>query len=714
MSAPPFEMGMLGRRRVRHVKQAEAAECGLASLLMVANHHGHELDLGALRRRFAASSRGMSLRSLMQTADALGLSARPLKVGLKGLGNVQLPAILHWDMNHFVVLERIKGDRGFVLDPANDGRWHDAESLSRHFTGVAVELRPRADFKPEREKRELKLGQLWSNATGFKRTLAQVAILSLVLQAYALGAPLFLQLALDQALPAFDADLLTVLAVGFGLFAVVNATALLLRSFVLLSAGTAVSYGVASNVARHLMRLPIGWFEKRTVGDVLSRFQSVQPIQKLLTESAATSAIDGLMAVLTLALMFAYSPTLALVAAGALAFYAGVRALTFPAERRAENERIAAAGREQGAMIETLRGITALRLAGRETMRHAVWQNKLSESLAASYDHERVRAWQGAAVILIQTLELVILVWLAVGLAIKGGFSVGMILAFLSYRLQFSNAGKVLIDRAIDLRMLRLHLDRLSDVALTAEDAGFAEPDHRPEPFRGEVELREVTYAYDTREPDILKGVSFRVEPGEHVAITGASGGGKTTLAKVLLGLIEPTAGEVRIDGLPLSRFGRRALREHVGAVLQDDLLFAGNIAENVAGFDVVDPERLDEALRAASIAEDVARMPMKHLTLVGDMGSNLSGGQRQRILLARALYRRPKLLVIDEGTAHLDVEHERSVNDAINRLGVTRIIIAHRRETVQAASRVITLADGVLAADETRRNRVNETPLAS
>lgn len=690
-----MDLGVLPRRRVRLVRQAEVTECGLASLAMVANSWGHDLDLSALRRRFGVSSRGMNLRALMQTADALGFTPRPLKVGLPALKQVKLPAVLHWDMDHFVVLERVRGDRAFILDPAQDGRWHDAESLSRHFTGVVLELRPSAAFEPVSERRRLRLGQLWSGASGLKRTLAQVALLSLVLQAYVLASPYLLQLAVDQALPAFDADLMTVLALGFGLFALVNAGATLLRNFVLLSSGVALSFGIASNVARRLLRLPVAWFETRTVGDVLSRFQSVQPIQKLLTESAAASAVDGLLAVLTLALMCVYSAPLALVAAGAAGLYAAVRALTLPAERRAETQRIVAAGREQSAMIESLRGIVTLRLAGRETMRHAVWQNKLSESLGAGYAHERVKAWQGAAFALITGLELVLLVWMAVRHAVAGGFSVGMIFAFMAYRQQFSTTAKTLTDRTVDLRMLGLHLERLGDIALTGEDRGFAEPAVLPDGLRGEIELRGVAYRYGVHEPLVLKGVDLRIRPGEHLAITGTSGGGKSTLAKILLGLIEPTAGEVLIDGEPLARRGRRAFREEVAAVLQDDLLFAGTIAENVAGFDQVDPERLREALEAASVAEDVAAMPMKHLTVVGDMGSSLSGGQRQRILLARALYRRPRVLVMDEGTAHLDAEHERRVNRAVSAMGITRIVIAHRRETIEAADRVVHLVDG-------------------
>lgn len=701
MAQSTIDTGILPSRRMRLVRQAEITECGLACLAMISNYWGSDLDLPALRRRFGVSSRGITLRTLMQTADSLGLTPRALKIApgsgvLAGLSGIQTPAILHWDLDHFVVVEKVTKGRAYILNPAVGASWHDEQSLSRHVTGVALELRPSTTFRPERDRTPLSLRQLWSGSTGFRRSIFQTAILSLVLQAHVLASPYFLQLAIDQALPSFDRDLLAVLAIGFGLFALISGAAYLLRSFVLLSSGTTLGFGISSNVARRLMRLPVGWFEKRTVGDVLSRFQSVMPIQKFLTDTAAATLIDGLLAVLTLMLMLAYSPMLTLVPLVALVVYGLVRWMLFGAERSAENERIIAQGREQGMMIESLRGMVTLRLSGRETMRHATWQNALSTSLGAAYAHDRIRAWQLSAGNLIGSVEIVAVVWLSVATAIGGGFTTGMIFAFLAYRLQFSTATRSLIDQAVTFRMLGLHLDRLSDIALQDEDAGFSEPD-APIDFRGGVALRGVTYRYGANDPFVLRGVHLDIAPGEHVAITGTSGGGKTTLTKILLGLIEPTDGQVLIDGIPLARYGRRSFREHVGAVLQDDQLFAGTIAENVAGFDVVDVERMWEALDAAAIAEDVQAMPMKHLTLVGDMGSSLSGGQRQRILLARALYRRPRLLVMDEGTAHLDVEHERAVNARIAQMGITRVVIAHRRETIDAADRVVVVSDGVV-----------------
>jgi len=682
------------RRRIEAIRQAEAAECGLASLAMVANQFGHEIDLASMRRRFGTSSRGMTLRQLMQTADALGMTPRPLKATLEKLETIAVPAILHWDMNHYVVLERFHKGRAYIVDPARGAGWHDQESLSRHYTGVALELRPAPGFTPTRERTGLRLRQLWTDARGRTRAFTQIALLSVVMQVYALASPYFLQVAVDQALPSADGNLVGVLGVGFLLFGIIAAAGSMLRSTTLLAAGTAMSFGITANIARHLLRLPTVWFEKRSVGDVLSRFQSVAPIQQLLVEKAPAAMIDGALAVLTLVLMTVYSPLLALVPVLGAISYAVLRRITIPVERRAENDRIVAAGKEQGAMIETLRGITTLRIAGRETMRQAAWQNKLSESLAARYDHEKVRAFMQASSGLITTIETVALTWVGILMVISGGFSLGMFFAFIAYRLQFATATRALVDAYGDFGMLRLHLDRLSDIALEDEDRGFAETMTTTE-FKGAVEVRDVVYAYGPHDPRVLDGVSLSVAAGEHVAITGPSGGGKTTLVRILLGLSEPDEGQVLIDGVPLERFGRRAYREQVGTVLQEDVLFAGTIAENVAGFDVVDQDRLREVLEIASVADDIDRMPMKHLTLVGDMGSTLSGGQRQRVLLARALYHRPRLLIMDEGTAHLDTDHERIVNANIAAMGLTRIIIAHRRETIDAADRVVQLVAG-------------------
>lgn len=694
-----LETNFTSRSRLRLIRQTEVAECGLACVVMVANSYGLNADFAAMRRRFGLSMRGASLRTLIEVADRMGLVSRAVRAPLEELHNLALPAVLHWNMNHFVVLERVRRGRALIHDPEGRTCWMPLSQVSNHFTGIALELRPGASFRPGPNGERLRLRNLWERITGMKRSLAQTLVLSFVLQAFVLASPYYMQVAIDSALPALDHDLLTVVAIGFGLFTLINAGAALLRGLILLNAGTSIGLGLAVNVARRLFRLPVSWFASRHTGDVLSRFQSIVPIQQMLTEGAVAAVVDGMLAVFTLVVMSFYSPLLTGIAVGAFLLYSAVRIISFSFQRQAQESSIVAAGKEQTALIESLRGIATLRLFGQETLRHALWQSKRTEAANADVRLARFGVWQGVANAVIFGLENVISIWLAVGFVMAGtGFSVGMVFAFLAYKFQFIQKSENLIAQAIQFRMLGLHLERLSDIALAEEDRGFVTPDAVETELVGRITLTGIEYGYSAGDPPVLKGVDLEVQAGEHVAITGPSGGGKTTLVKILLGLVEADKGEMLIDGVPLPRFGYRNYHRQIAGVLQEDTLFAGTLAENIAFFDEnLDSGRVMAAAADAAIHEDIMRMPMQYETRVGEMGSTLSGGQKQRVLLARALYRRPRILVMDEGTAHLDALHEAAVNNAISRLGITRVVVAHREETIRAADRILEMEDGRL-----------------
>ncbi|WP_294302545.1 peptidase domain-containing ABC transporter [uncultured Sphingomonas sp.] len=692
---------------MRLIRQTEVSECGLASLTMIANFHGMKVDLGTLRRSFSPSLRGAPLKSLMNTADQLGFSSRAVKLSIEDIGNLAVPAILHWDMNHYVVLERVIGASSFgqasikalIHDPAGQSKWLPLAELSKHFTGVALELTPGDDFQPSVKRQRLSLKQLWWKVHGLKRAFAQTLVLSVLMQGFVLASPYYMQVAIDRVLPAQDRDLLVVLALGFGLFAIINVVSSLLRSFVLLSAGTSLSFGIATNITRRLFRLPVDWFEKRHVGDVLSRFQSIAPIQQALTQGAVAVLIDGLLGTVILAVMFLYSAALTAVALAAFAVYATARYAAFSFQREAQESAMIARSKEQSMMIESLRGIVTLRLLNRENTRHAQWQTRLNDAANADITASKIGIWVSTGNTLIFGMEAILATYLAIGFVIDGGFSVGMVFAYLSYKTQFIQRANSLIDQAIGFRMLGLHLERLADIAMSDEDNSFRSlPSGIDRRFAGKIELRDVHFRYSPTDRPVLSGVNLTVEPGEHIAITGPSGGGKSTLVKIILGLLEPTEGAVLIDGIPLNQFGYKEYRDQISAVLQDDNIFAGSIADNIALFeDTVLADEVITAANAAAIHDDIYNMPMRYETLVGDMGSSLSGGQRQRVLLARALYRKPKALVLDEGTSHLDVAHERLVNRSVSERNITRIIVAHRKETIQSAEKVYALAHGVL-----------------
>jgi len=694
-----LDLRLFSKPHISLVRQVEPAECGLACLTMIAGFHGLKVDIAVLRRRFAQSTRGSTLRNLMNTADQLGLTPRAVSLSADAMQGLTLPCILHWNANHYVVLERLSGERAYIHDPAGHSKWVAMTDLRQHFTGYALELRPSEDFQRGRVANKLKLSHLWHNVPGIRQAIAQSILLGFLLEVFVLASPYYMQVAIDNAIPALDSNLMLILALGFGLLALFNVMALSMRMLVILVAGNSFGYSITNSVVRHMFRLPIDWFEKRHVGDILSRFGSVAPIQRTLTEGATAGLIDGTLAIFTLIVMFIYSAKLAMVSILAFVLYGLIRWLTFRYQRAAHEGGIVAHSVEQSLMIESVRGILTLRLLNQETLRQSRWQNAYTDAINADMRLSRISIWQTTASALVSAVDNIVTIWLAVNLIIDGtGFSVGMLFAYIAYRGQFMQKATSLIDQGINLRVLGLHLERLSDIVLSVEDKSFTKAPSLQTVLEGKIELRNVSYRYGPDQPLILKDINLVVNPGEHIAITGPSGGGKSTLVKIMLGLVEPDDGMVLIDDTPFQKFGLRSFRDQVSAVLQNDSLFAGTLQENIGLSDErPDYQRVLEAARLAAIHEDIEKMPLQYDTLVGDMGSSLSGGQKQRVLLARALYRRPKMLIMDEGTAHLDAALERAVNTAVTSMGITRIIIAHRRETIEAADQVWKMIDGLL-----------------
>lgn len=693
--------------RVPLVLQTEAAECGHACVAMVAGHHGLRIDLASLRARHTVSQRGATLADLMQLAGSLGLDSRPLRLELQHLPELKLPCLLHWDFNHFVVLVKVRGHgsrRTLVLhDPACGRRELPVSECCAHFTGVALELSPRHDFQPAVERRSLSLRALAGPLPGLGRLLAQGLALAVVLQAFALAAPFFLQWVVDEAIVSQDRDLAGVLALGFALLALLSAGVTALRAWVLMVMGTSLNLRLMTRLFNHLIRLPMVWFERRHVGDVVSRFDSLNSIQRTLTTSALESLIDGTMALGTAALMFVYSARLALVALVAAALYASLRLALYGPLRRASEEQIVRSARQHSHFLESVRGMQGLKLFAREDQRSTAWQHLLVDQFNAGLRTQRLGLLYQAANGLLFGLENVVTVWLGARLVIDGsGFSVGMLFAFVAYKTQFVQRCSALIEKGLEVRMLALHAERVADIAMAeAEARPSVGPCADTAMAAGAIELKGVSYRHADADPLVIDDVSLRIEPGQSVAITGLSGSGKTTLVKLMLGLLQPTAGRIEVDGVPLAQVGIARFRAGVACVMQDDLLFAGSVADNICFFDPQpDTQRIEQSARMAAVHEDIEAMPMRYDTLVGDMGTVFSGGQKQRILLARALYRRPRILFLDEATSQLDLVRERSVNEAIKALRLTRVIVAHRPDTIASADRVIKLAGGRIASD--------------
>jgi ATP-binding cassette subfamily B protein RaxB len=684
--------------RTPFIQQVEASECGLACIAMVAAHHGLDVDMPTLRRRFSLSLKGVTLKGMMEIAEQIGFNPRPLRGEVHDLDKLALPAVLHWDLNHFVVLTKvirgINGDRYLIHDPAKGPKKVSAKDLSKHFTGVILELSVSSTFTAERLRSGLRISQLWTRVSGFWPSLQTVLLLSLLLQASALAAPFYLQLAVDSVFPTFDTDLLKMLAIGFGGLALVSMVTSWLRSLLLISLGSSLSYQVVVNLHRHLLRLPLPWFEKRHVGDVLSRFGSTKPISDLLSQGLVAGVVDGGMAFMTLLLMLFYSPLLAGVSVIAWLLFVGIKVASFRVLQLRNVDAITAAALESSTFIESARGIQAIKAFGQETNRQRIWQQRKATAVNAEVELGRLSATFGAASQFVLAIERVFFVYLAVSLAIAGSFTVGMIFAFQAYKQHFLDAGTRLVDQIFNYRLLDVHLARISDIALSPpENNALGTPGEKA---IGTVELRSVAFRYGVGEADILRGISLKIEAGEMVALVGPSGQGKTTLLKIMMGLYEPTYGQVVVDGVPLHAIRREWWRRQIGSVSQDDTLYAGSLAENIAFFDPeIDMERVKEVAHQAGIHSEISAMAMGYETLVGDMGSALSGGQKQRVLLARALYPRPSILFIDEGTANLDDGAEQNIVSLLTALPITKIISAHRPRAIEAANRVFFIRNG-------------------
>jgi len=678
------------------ILQTEASECGLSCLAMIANYHGHDIDLASLRQRHLIALTGSSLKSITEIAATLDLSSRPVRLDMEHLHELQLPAILHWDFNHFVVLRKVTPKHAYIIDPGLGEKKIALNEMSNHFTGVALELSPTIDFSPQTAKLQSSLSMLWSKLIGLKRALFQTLTLSVILQITVILAPLYLQIIVDGVLPSNDKKLLWALALGFGGLIVLKAVTEATRSWAILVFGNQMGQQMLGNVFSHLLRLPAGYFEKRHIGDIISRMGSAQPIQQALTQTVVAVLMDGIMATIMLIVMILYAPLLAAIVFSSVLLLATITLLIYPRLRQTQEEVINTRAIENSHIIESIRSATTLKLFGREAQRETSWRNLYTDIINANISYGRWMIWQRFAESLITGLQLIAVVYVGTTLILSQdltGFSLGMLFAFMAFRANFTRAITELIRKSIEFRLLELHLDRLSDIVFTEQDV-ICDGTQSLRDGQGEIVVENLSFRYSDTGPWILKNLSLTLKAGEMTTLTGPSGGGKTTLLKLILGLYKPTYGRILIDGQYLANINISEWRRTIGVVMQDDHLLSGSILQNITLFDPEpDMERVRLAVKRAKVEDDIAKLPMKYDSLIGAMGSVLSGGQKQRVLLARALYPQPKLLFLDEGTANLDIETEREIVKTLNDMSITRVIIAHRPAFIESSTSSIVIS---------------------
>ncbi|EQA6226673.1 peptidase domain-containing ABC transporter [Enterobacter ludwigii] len=681
------------RSRVPLVHQTESSECGLACLAMICNHYGKNSNLISLRQQFNLSARGTTLAGMKEIAEQLGLASRCLSLELHELNSLKIPCILHWDFNHFVVLVGVKQNRVILHDPARGRRTINLEEMSQYFTGIALEVWPGSTFTEEQESHHFSLKALAAKVHGLKGTLAKIFFYSLIIESINLLIPIGTQLALDHAIPAADVGLLTLICIGLLLFTFLRLALSALRSWSSLLMTTLINVQWQSGLFSHLLRLPLSYFERRKLGDIQSRFGSLNTLRETFTSSIVGALIDGTMLIGVVIMMALYGGWLTGVVMCFTALYVLIRLMTYSTYRELSEEILVRDARTRSYFMETLYGIATIKMQGFSERRSIHWLNLEIDTINTEIKITKMDLLFGGVNSLITACEQIAMLWLGSRLIIDNDITIGMFIAFGVFREQFADRVWSLTNFLTKLRMMHLHNERVADIALNTQEKKKPDREILKTMKPVALEINALSYRYDDHSAAVFRGLSFQVLAGESVAITGPSGAGKTTLMRVLCGLFEPQTGSVMIDGNDIQQLGLNNYRKIIGCVMQDDKLFSGSIRENICGFDEnADYEWMEECARASFIHGAIVKMPMGYDTLVGELGEGLSGGQKQRIFIARALYRKPGILFMDEATSALDEESETYVNQAIKKLNITRIIIAHRQSTIASVERVIRL----------------------
>ena len=702
-----FDRAIGRRRRLRHVPQHQQSECGLACLAMIADYYGLRLDLAATRSFTGDAARGHTLKTLMEAAEVLGLAGRPLRLELGELGKLKLPCVLHWDLDHFVVLGDVRKDQALILDPAKERRWFRFEQLDTHFTGVALELNPKAEFRTTDLRGALPLRPIARSFSGLWRTLAGLILIALALELLSLAPPILSQILIDEVASSRDTNLLRSMLLAMGALAAVVIPLQLLQGWIGIWLSTSISVQASRNLTQRLFSLPVRFFRQRHVGDVVSRMQSLAPIISFATGSIVSGIINVLKVTLTGIVMLLYSPALMMISLAGLALRSGLVWSVLPAERRLARDGLEAGAKQSSALLESLRGSETVKALAGETERVTVWQTHLVDKLNFGVRSSRIGMFSGAGLSMLARVEQIAFFGVGIMTLFEGRITLGALFAFMTLRTRFSGALTALIALFQQAYMLRLHAERLGDIV---EHEAEPQDGISADSLEGRFEAREVGFSYGSSEGFVLRDFSCRIEPGQLVVLAGPSGCGKSTLLRLLAGLETAQKGRLLADGVDVASYRPRSYRRRLGVVLQGDVLFRGSIAENISFFDPnPDTSRIDEVARLAAVDEEIRQFPMGMATRIGDMGSNLSGGQVQRILLARALYRRPLALILDEATSHLDPATEERVVHTLRDLDITVVCAAHRPAILRYADQVLRLPGA--AAEQRPYNAADDRP---
>ncbi len=686
------------RRRVPQTFQMEDTECGAACLTMMLNYYGRKTTLSEVRERCGVGRDGLSALTVVKMARLYGLRVKAISLrdNLSDFRYVKLPAIIHWEFHHFMVVERWRPTRVDVVDPALGRRSISMEEFNENFTGVVLQMEPGVQFSRESQPPKITLWWYFRYIFRLPGFLMQILCASLILQLLGLLFPLITKIFMDDIFPSGSKDLLTVIGSGIVVIMLAQLVISLLRALTLVYLQAKIDMQMLLGFFEHLLALPYKFFQQRSTGDMLTRMSSNLTIRDMLTGQVISTLLDGATVIVYLFILLGQSHILTLIALVIGMIQIGLLLLSTRIIHALNKRDLIVVGKAQGYMAEALTGIATIKAAGAEHRALERWSNLFFDHLNISVRRDSIASVLGTLMGVVSSFAPLLLLWYGAMQVLDGTMSIGTMLALNALIAAFLSPLTSLASSGQKIQLVKAHFERISDVMGAEREQDNVTELRHPPVLTGRIDLKQVSFRYDPNAPFVLQGIDLHVEPGQKIALVGRTGSGKSTLGKLLLGLYTPTEGEILYDGLSLNELDYRAVRSQFGIVLQESALFNGTVRENIAfNHPEMDIEQVIQAAQAAAVHEDIQRMPMGYETLIAEGGSAISGGQRQRLSIARALANSPTIMLFDEATSHLDVITEQIINLNTSALACTRIVIAHRLSTIRDADVILVLEQG-------------------
>ncbi|WP_232432167.1 peptidase domain-containing ABC transporter [Chamaesiphon minutus] len=680
--------------------QHSASDCSAACVVMVGRYWGRDFNMNRLRELAHVSRDGASLKGLANAVENLGFNSRPVKASLDRLATQQLPAILHWEGNHYVVVFEITPQYVIICDPAIGQRKLTHLEFNQSWTGYCLLVVPTLALQ-KTEGKSTDFWQLFQLVKPHRTIVLEIFIASIVLQIFGLISPIFTQLILDRAIIHKSASSLATFGVGLLMFGGFQIAMYALRQYLMAQTANRIDAALIIGFIRHAFSLPLSYFDSRHVGDIISRIQENHKIQSFITGQSLGVILDLMSVFVYATLMFIYSWKLALVTLISIPPFLILTFASTPFLKKMSREIFNASNAENSYLIEALNGVRTIKSMSVEKSVRWNWEERLNKEIKQTYRGQIMGIKIQVISSIINTISSTALIWMGALLVISGEFTIGQLFAFNMLSANVISPFQRLAGLWNNLQEVGIAIERLCDVieAKPEEDRNsYRQPLGK---LQGYVKFKNVTFRYNKdAEANVLENINFEIAPGQTIALVGRSGSGKTTLAKLILGLYQPTSGSIEIDGRELATISLHSLRSQVGIVDQDTFLFSGTIKDNIT---LAKPnasiEEIHHAAELAGADEFIKKMPMRYDTEIGEGGGMLSGGQRQRLAIARALLNNPRLLIFDEATSSLDTESERIIQKNLEKIRHERstIIIAHRLSTVQNADLILVLDKGIL-----------------